>query len=186
MTPYGIVYKDTVPAINEGAEIWRKNSGFISKKIFILTYIIASLSVIAVNFIIFSFREDKEMYFLATLLLTGMEIVSVFFLLRSALRKYVKNVFGSVTSKSLKQAVLREKDMEFSTSYSKSNYFYDEIVKVIEGVNSLCIIVENGNLPVCISKSGIVKGEAEKFILILREKMKDRYFCENTAGGKVI
>ncbi len=186
MTPYGIVYKDTVPALNEGAEIWRKRSGFISKKYFILSVILASVSVIAVNAVIFYFREDKDFYSVASVFLTVMEIISVFFLLKSTLRKNVKNVFGTASSKGLKQAVLRENDVEFSTPYSKSNYFYEEIEKVIEGVNSINIIVESGNLPVCISKSGIVKGEIEKFILILREKMQDRYFHENTAGGKVI
>ena len=186
MTPYGIVYKDTVPAINEGAEIWRKNSGFISKKKFILSYIAASLSVAAVNFLILLFRGDTEAFLPVSLTVTVMEIISVFFLLRSALRRYVKNVFGAVSSKGLRQAVLRENDVEFSTPYSKSNYFYEEIEKVIEGVNSLCIIVEEGNLPVCISKSGVIKGEAEKFILLLREKMKDRYIYESTAGGKIL
>ncbi len=186
MTPYGIVYKDKVPALNEGAEIWRKRSGFISKKYFILSIIIASISIIAVNLIIFTFREDKDAYATATLLLTVMEIISVSFLLKSTLRRNVKNVFGTTSSDNLKQAVLRENDVEFSTPYSKSNYFYEEIEKVIEGINSINIIVEEGNLPVCISKSGVAKGEIEKFILILKEKMQDRYFYENAVGGKDI
>ena len=186
MTPYGIVYKDTVPAINEGAEIWRKSSGFISKSKFILGFAAAAVSVAAVNLIILNFRADKEAFIPVSLMITVMEIISVFFLLRSSLRKNVKNVFGAVSYKGLRQAVLRENDIEFSTPYSKSNYFYNEIERVIEGVNSLCIIVEKGNLPVCISKSGIIKGEAEGFILILREKMKDRYVCENMSGGKAL
>lgn len=184
MTPYGIVYKDTVPALNEGAEIWRKKSGLINKKYFVLSVILASLSLIAVNLTIFYFREEKEIYSTATFFLTVMEIISVVLLLRSTLRRNVKNVFGTSSSKGLKQAVLRENDVEFSTPYSKSNYFYEEIERVIEGVNSLCIIVEEGNLPICISKSGIAKGEAEKFILILKEKMQGRYFYESVTGGK--
>lgn len=186
MTPYGIVYKDTVPALNEGAEIWRKKSGIISKKYFIFSLIFASLSIIAVNFIIFYFREEKEFYTTATFFLTVMEIFSVAFLLKSALRRNVKNIFGTSSSKGLKQAVLREYDVEFSTPYSKSNYFYEEIERVIEGVNSLCIIVEEGSLPICISKSGVAKGDAEKFILILKEKMQGRYFYENMTGGNAV
>ena len=185
MTPYGIVYKDTVPAMNEGAEIWNRKSGFINKKYFTLALILLSLSAIAVNAVILYFRTDKEYYLPATFFLTVMEIISLYFLLKSNLRKNVKNVFGSASSKTLKQALLRENDVEFSTPYSKSNYFYHEIEMVVEGVNSINIIVERGNLPVCISKSGVIKGEAEKFILILREKMQDRYFYENSIGGKV-
>lgn len=186
MTPYGIVYKDTVPAFNEGAEIWRKRSGFINKKYFIISLILLSLSVVTVNCIIFYFRTDKEYYLPATIFLTVMEIISVYLLLRSNLRKNVKNVFGKASSKGFKQALLRESDIEFSTPYSKSNYFYEEIDMVIEGVNSINIIVEKGNLPVCISKSGIVKGECEKFIFIIKEKMKDRYIYDNAAGGRAI
>lgn len=186
MTPYGIVYKDKIPALNEGAEIWSKRSGFINKKYFVFSLILAYISIIAVNLIIFTFREDKDLYATATLIITVMEIISVSFLLKSSLKRNVKNVFGTTSSDSLKQAVLRESDIEFSTPYSKSNYFYEEIEMVVEGVNSLCIIVEKGNLPVCISKSGVIKGESEKFILILKEKMKDRYIYENMAGGRRI
>ncbi len=186
MTPYGIVYKDKVPALNEGAEIWRKRSGFIKKKYCILSIILAAISIIAVNLVIFNFREDKDVYITSTLILTVMEIISVSFLLKSSLRRNVRNVFGTTSSGNLKQAVLRENDVEFSTPYSKSNYFYEEIEMVIEGINSLNIIVEKGNLPICISKSGVLKGEAEKFILILKEKMRERYFFENTVGGKSI
>lgn len=184
MTPYGIVYKDTVPALNEGAEIWRKKTGIISRKYFIIAVLLASLSIVAVNLIIFYFREEKELYSTATLFLTVTEIISVIFLLRSALRKNIKNIFSTSSSKGLKQAVLREYDVEFSTPYSKSNYFYEEIEGVIEGVNSLCIIVEKGNLPICISKSGIAKGEAEKFSSVLKEKIQGRYFYESITGGK--
>ncbi len=186
MTSYGIVYKDTAAAFNEGAEIWRKKSGFINKKYFIVALILISLSVVAVNAVIFFFREDKEFYSFATFFLTIMEIISVYFLLRSNLRKNVKKIFDTTEKKGLKQAVLRENDIEFSTPYSKSNYFYEEIEMVIEGINSINIIVEEGNLPVCISKSGVVKGEAEAFSLILKEKMKEKYFYENTVGGKKI
>ena len=186
MTPYGIVYKDTAAAFNEGAEIWRKRSGFINKKYFILTVILTSLSVIAVNCVIFYFREDKEFYSVATFFLTVMEIISLYFLLKSNLRKNAKNVFVTSENKGLKQALLREYDVEFSTPYSKSNYYYEEIEKVIEGVNSVNIIVEEGNLPVCISKSGVAKGEIERFILILKEKMQDRYFYENVTGGSAL
>ncbi len=184
MTPYGIVYKDTVPSLNEGAEIWRKKSGFISKKYFILSVFLVSLSIIAVNLIIFYFREDKEFYSFASTFLTLMEIFSVAFLLKSTLRKNVRNIFGTTSTNGLKQAVLRENDVEFSTPYSKSNYYYNEIEKVIEGVNSLNIVVEEGNLPVCISKSAVAKGEIEKFIVILKEKMQDRYLYDNAVGGK--
>ena len=184
MTPYGIVYKDTVPAFNEGAQIWSERSGFINKKYFITAMLLSSLSVIAVNCIILYFRTDKESYLPATFFLTVMEIISVYFLLKSALRKNVKNVFDKASSKSFKQALLRENDIEFSTPYSKSNYFYEEIEMIIEGVNSVNIIIEKGNLPVCISRSGIIKGEAEKFILILKEKMKEKYIYENKLGGK--
>ena len=186
MKSYGIVYKDTLPALNEGAEIWRRKSGFINKRYFIISMVLVSLSAVAVNSIIFYFRTDKEYYLPATFFLTVMEIISFYFLLRSNLRKNVKNVFGKVSSKSFKQALLRENDIEFSTPYSKSNYFYEEIDMVIEGVNSINIIVEKGNLPVCISKSGVIKGEAEKFIFLLKEKIQERYIYENTAGGKAI
>lgn len=186
MTPYGIVYKDTTAAFNEGAEIWNKKSGFVNKKHFIVALIFIFLSVIAVNGIIFYFRTDKEIYTTVTFFVTVMEIISVYFLLKSNLKKNIKNVFGSSFSKGLKQAVLRENDVEFSTPYSKSNYFYEEIEGVIEGVNSINIIVEKGNLPICISKSGVIKGETEKFILILKEKMQGKYFYENITGGKDI
>lgn len=186
MTPYGIVYKDTAAAFNEGAEIWHKKSDFISKKYFAAALVILSLSVIAVNCIIFYFRTDKDLYSATTVFVTVMEIISLYFILKSGLKKNVKNIFVKNSTDNLKQALLRENDIEFATAYSKSNYFYDEIEMVIEGVNSVNIIIERGNLPICISKSGIIKGEKEKFILILKEKMKDRYIFENAIGGRGI
>ena len=98
-------------------------------------------------------------------------------------QRSAKNIFLTTNSgKGLKQAVIRESDMEFSTPYSKSNYFYEEIDRVVEGIFSLNIYVEEGNLPVCISKNSVEKGEIDIFISLLREKMKDRYICERKQG----
>ncbi|MBR5437937.1 MAG: hypothetical protein IKV21_03365 [Clostridia bacterium] len=186
MTPYGIVYKDTVPSVNESAAIWQKKSGMISNKYFILSVILATASILAVNGLILLLKQDKDIYLTDTLLITVMEAVSVIFLLKSSLKRNMKKFFSTTSSdKILKQAVLREYDVEFSTPYSKSNYFYDEIAGVIEGVNSLSIIIEEGNLPICISKSGVVKGETEKFISLFKEKMQGRYRYENATGGKM-
>ncbi len=186
MTPYGIVYRDTAAGFNEGAEIWQKKSGFVNKKYFALAMVLICISIVCVNCIIFYFRTDKDIYSVATFFVTLMEIISVYFILKSSIRKNVKNLFAKNSTKNLKQALLREKDIEFATPYSKSNYFYEEIEMVIEGVNSVNIIIENSNLPVCISKSGVIKGEGEKFILILKEKMKDRYIYENRVGGRAV
>ena len=187
MTPYGIVYKDTVPALNESSAIWQKKSGMINNKYFILSIILTTASIIAVNGLILYFRADKDLYLPEALFLTVLEAFSVIFLLRSSLKRNVKKFFSVTSSdKIMKQAVLREYDIEFSTPYSKSNYFYEEIERVVEGVNSLNIIIEEGNLPVCISKSGVLKGETEKFISLLKEKMQDRYSYENAAGGRTV
>ncbi len=186
MTPYGIVYKDTVASLNEGAKIWRKYLNVISKKYFILSYFLISISIMAVNSIILYFRADKEIYIPLTVIITIMEIISLYFLFTSVSKRNVKNIFLTTnSSKNFKQALLREKDIEFSTPYSKSNYFYEEIDRVVEGIFSLNIYVEEGNLPVCISKNAVEKGEIDKFILLLKEKMNNRYICENKAGGKV-
>ncbi|MBQ3137407.1 MAG: hypothetical protein IJB74_08010 [Clostridia bacterium] len=183
MTPYGIVYKDTVASLNEGAEIWRKNLNKISKKYFILSYLLISASVVAVNFAILCFRTEKDIYIPTTVLITLMEIISLYFLLISVSKRNAKNIFLSTNSnKSFKQAVIRENDMEFSTPYSKSNYFYEEIDKVVEGIFSLNIYVEEGNLPVCISKNSVEKGDIDMFISLLREKIQDRYIYEKSRG----
>ena len=183
MTPYGIVYKDAVPALNEGAEIWRKYLNVIGKKYYILSYLLISVSITAVNSIILYFREDKEMHIPITVIITLMEIISLYFLFTSVSKRSAKNIFLTTNSgKGLKQAVIRESDMEFSTPYSKSNYFYEEIDRVVEGIFSLNIYVEEGNLPVCISKNSVEKGEIDIFISLLKEKMKDRYIYERKQG----
>lgn len=187
MTPYGIVYRDTVASLNEGANIWQKKNKIVSKKYLILSILLISALIIGVNRVILNFYDEPELYSASNMFFSAFEIASVVFLILSSLRKNLKDVFMSAnSSKAVKQAVLREEDIEFSTAFNRANYFYDEIDSVVEGIYSLNIIIEKGNLPVCISKSDIAKGDIEKFTLILREKMKDRYFTERKVGGKAI
>ncbi len=187
MTPYGIVYRDTVASLNEGAAFWQKKSGIVSKKYIALSLILISALIIGVNRCVLFLYDEPELYYTSNMIFSVIEIISVFFLILTSLKKNIKKVFTSTCfSKTLRQAVLRENDIEFSTPYSKSNYFYDEIDCVVEGIYSVNIIIEKSNIPVCISKIDIAKGDIEKFICILKEKMKDRYFIENKAGGGVI
>lgn len=187
MTPYGIVYRDTVPSVSEGSGIWQKRSGIVSKGYVALSLILISLLIIGVNRIILSFYDEPELYNTSNIILTVLEIASLTVMMFTSIRKNIKEIFmGTNFSKNLKQAVLREEDIEFSTPFSKSNYFYDEIESVVEGVYSVNIIIEKGNLPVCISKTGVAKGDIERFILILKDKMKDRYTFEKKVGGNTI
>lgn len=187
MTPYGIVYRDTVASLNEGAAFWHKKSDIVSKKYIILSLILISALIIGVNRLILSFYDEPELYNTNNIIFTVVEIVSVVMLMFTYIKKNIKNIFmGANSSKNVKQAVLREDDIVFSTSYSKSNYYYDEIECIVEGIYSLNIIIEKGNLPICISKIDIAKGDIEKFICILKEKMKDRYFTESKRGGQII
>lgn len=184
MTPYGIVYRDTIASLNEGAAFWQKKSGIVSKKYVALSLILISALIIGVNRIILFLYDEPELYYTSNLIFTVIEIISVTVLMLTSLRKNIKKVFTSANlSKTVRQAVLRENDIEFSTSFSKANYYYDEIDSVVEGIYSVNIIIEKGNLPICISKIDIAKGDIEKFICILREKMKDRYFTESKMGG---
>ena len=187
MTPYGIVYRDTVASMNEGAGIWQKKSGIVSKKYLALSLILISALIIGVNRIILSFYDEPELYYVSNIIFTVIEIISVTVLMFTSLKKNIREIFtGTNLTKTVKQAVLREKDIEFSTAFSKSNYYYDEIDSVVEGIYSVNIIIEKGNLPICISKIDIAKGDIEKFIFILKDKMKDRYFTESKVGGKAI
>ena len=184
MIPYGILYRDTVSCINEGADIWHKKTKAISTKYFVSVMLILSLLIAGVNGLILLLNSQAD--FISSVMFTVVEIISVAFLIHSTLKRNIRNVFSSaIFSKNLKQALLRQEDIEFSTGYSKSNYFYDEIECVVEGIYSLNIIIEKGNLPVCISKTDIAKGDIEKFIFLLKEKMSDRYFIENKIGGKL-
>lgn len=187
MTPYGIVYRDTVASLNEGANVWQKKSGLVNKKYVILSFIIISALIIIANRIILSFYKEPELNYMSNIIFTAAEIISVVFMLYTSIKKNARNIFISTnSSKNMKQAVLRENDIEFSTAFSKSNYFYDEIESVVEGIYSLNIIIEKGNLPICISKIDVAKGDMEKFISLLKEKMKGRYSFEEKGGIKGI
>lgn len=187
MTPYGIVYRDTVASLNEGADIWQKKSGIVNKKYVLLSFILISALIIGVNRIILLFYSEPELYYVSNIIFTVVEIISVAVLLITSLRKNARNIFLSTnSSRNMKQAVLRENDIEFTTEFSRSNYFYDEIDSVIEGIYSVNIIIEKGNLPICISKIDIAKGDMEKFIYLLKEKMRERYFTDRKTGGKAI
>lgn len=176
MIPYGIVYKDTPVALREGATLWEKKSGIISKTKTVFAAILISFFIIAVNTAILFYGGEAEVYFFNTVILTVFEIVATTVLLASTVKKQAKNTFIQVnTSLMKKQAILRENDIEFSTPYSRSNYYYDEIETAVEGIHCINIVIDKNSLPVCISKLGVEKGETETFKNLLKEKLGERF-----------
>lgn len=176
MIPYGIVYKDNPMALKEGATLWEKKSGIISKtKIFLAAFLI-SVFLIAVNAAILFYGGEVEVYLLNSVFLTLFEIIAASVMLVVTVKKQARNTFIQVnTSLMKKQAVLRENDVEFSTPFSRSNYFYGEIEKAVEGIHCINIFIDKNSLPVCISKSGVEKGEMSVFINLLKEKLGGRF-----------
>ncbi len=169
MTPYGIVYKDNLYALEQSCLIWQKKMGLLRASSLIKPIAIEIILVFLINGALFLFDKDSVGFLAYTSVV--MAVCFAFLTYFTFKTTYVRQLAKVNMALYQKQAVLYEDRIEFKSPYSRSVFYYDEILYCEEENGILTIIIDKSMLPISIYNSCVGKGSYEEFNRIFKEKM---------------
>lgn len=169
MTPYGIVYKDNIFALEHSCLVWQKKYGVLRASSLIKTVAVITLLIFLINGALYLFNMQEADFLIFTSVF--MSVLFAFLVYFSFKTTYVKQLAKGSMSLYQKQAVLFEDRIEFTAPYARSVFYYSEILCYEEKAGILTIIPDKGMLPISIYSSCVGKGSYNEFIRIFKEKM---------------
>ncbi len=169
MTPYGIVYKDNLYALEQSCLIWQKKYGVLRAPALIKPIAIEILFVFLINGALFLINKDDAGFLIYTSVV--MAVCFAFLTYFTFKTTYVRQLAKVNIDIYQKQVVLFEDRIELKSSYSHSVFYYDEIIHWKEEAGILTIIIDKSMIPISIYGSCVGKGNYEKFTCIFKEKM---------------
>ncbi len=169
MTPYGIVYKDNLYALEQSCLVWQKKYGILRAKSLIKPIAAEIIIVFLINSVLFLFNRDDADFLIYTSVI--MAVCFAFLTYFTFKTTYVRQLAKVNLAVYHKQAVLFEDRIEFKAPYSRSVFYYDEILYWQENAGILTIIIDKSMIPISIYSSGVGKGSYEDFTRLFKEKM---------------
>lgn len=178
MTPYGIVYKENIHALQESVTVWQKKIGVLkSATVLKVDAVIMSIALVICAVLIL-LRADGV--YVAMLAFLGIfAAAAVYFVIKHSYMKETTRVNFQNTDK---QIVLFEDRIEYVTPFSKGEYYYDELVFAHEKNGIITLLIDEASLPCSVCAHGVKKGDYRIFSQILREKLGEKYIVE---GGRM-
>ena len=179
MTPYGIVYRDNLYALEKSVKIWQKKFGVFNIPTFLKIGGISAVILLAINLLLGYLSDQGIISYILTFLFM---IIFVFVLIYMTINNtYVKQMALANTQKEDKQILLYDDRLEFGTGYTRATYYYSDIVLCSEEADVITIITDTAAMPLSIQKSSVSKGTYDEFSFILRKYMGGKY---QYMGGK--
>lgn len=170
MTPYGIVYKDNLFALEHSCDIWQKRFGVLKSGSVIKVTAILSALALAFCAGMSLINSDEAVFYISTGII--MAVIFLFLYLFTNKNIYVKQIAKSRLNDEQKQAVLYDDKIILTTPYTKSEYYYDEVLYYENNNGILTLIFDAGAIPVSVYFSSVGKGDFKEFSRILDEKMR--------------
>lgn len=169
MTPYGIVYKDNLFALEQSCLVWQKKMGTLRLPALLKPIAIEAILIFIISGALILLNKEDAYFFIYTAAVMAVSFaVLTYFTFKTT---YVKQLAKVNMALYQKQAVLFEDRIEFKSPYSRSVFYYDEILYWEEKAGILTIIIDKSMLPVSIYGSCVGKGSYNEFIRLFREKM---------------
>lgn len=182
MTPYGIVYRDNPYALQKSVEIWQKKFGVFNLPTFLKIGVPSAVIVLIISILLSLFETDTGFYLMGyAAYFIIMVALSVFMVYRVVKNTYIKQMALINTQKEDKQIIIYEDRIEYGTAYTKSTYYYSDIVLCQEEDHIITIVVDTAAMPLSIQTGSVSKGSYDEFSFILRKNMGSKY---QYMGGK--
>lgn len=179
MTPYGIVYRDNLYALEKSVKIWQKKFGVFNLRTFMKIGGASAAVLLAANLLLGVFSEDGIFTYISSFMIMTVLVFVLIYVVTN--NTYVKQMALLKNNKEDTQIVLYEDRIECGTPYSRSTYYYSDIILCQEENNIITIIVDTAILPLSVQKNNILKGSYDEFSFILRRCMGSKY---KYMGGK--
>ena len=169
MTPYGIVYKDNLFALEQSCLVWQKKTGTLRLSALLKPVAIESVLIFLISGALILLNKEDAVFFIYTAVVMAVSFaVLTYFTFKTT---YVRQLAKVNMALYQKQAVLFDDRIELKSPYSRSVFYYDEIIYWEEKAGILTIIIDKSMLPVSIYGSCVGKGSYDEFIRLFREKM---------------
>lgn len=169
MTPYGIVYKDNLFALEQSCNIWQKKFGILKIGSIVKISAIFAAIIFAVCGVLSFVNKDEMLFYLYISVI--MSAVFIFLTYFTNKLVYVKEIAKTRMNKEQKQAVLYEDKIVLTSPYIKSEFYYEDILYFEEKNGILTLIFDAGMVPTSIYSSCVGKGDYSEFCRIFKEKM---------------
>lgn len=174
MTPYGIIYRESPYSYEQSVSIWQKKFGVMKISLLIKMALAINIVVGALYFAAGYILKDSVYFYIFPIHFIA-NFISVYMVMRTT---NIKNVASQCVQKTDVQLVLYEDKFVFTTPYSKSEYYYDELVYCEEKHGCITIIVDEGVAPISLQREFIKTGEYSRVREILSEKLGSSFIGE--------
>ncbi len=171
MTPYGIIYTDNAYSFEQSVSIWQKKFGVMKISLLLKISLILCL-ILAVVYFAAGYLLKDRMYFYFYIIQCAVTVAVVYSVMRMT---NIKALASQCMQKTDLQLVLYEDRLILTTPYSKSEYYYDEIIYCGEKNGCITIIIDQSVAPVSIQRESVKTGSYATVCEILTNVMKEKF-----------
>ena len=174
MTPYGIIYRENPYSYEQSVGIWQRKFGVMKLSLLIKTALAINIVVAVLYFAAGYILKDSSYFYIFPIHFIA-NFISVYMVMRTT---NIKNVASQCMQKTDVQLVFYDEKITFTTPYSRSEYYYGELVYCKEKNGCITIIVDEGVAPISLQKEFIKKGDYLLVRKILSEKLGSSFVGE--------
>ena len=174
MTPYGIIYRESPYSYEQSVGIWQKKFGVMKLSLLIKIALAINVVVGVLYFAAGYILKDYTYFYIFPVHFIA-NFVSVYMIMKST---NIKSVASQCIQKTDVQLVFYDDKIVFTTPYSKSEYYYDELVYCKEKSGCITIVVDEGVAPISLQREFIKTGDYFRVKQILFEKLGSGFIAE--------
>lgn len=174
MTPYGIIYRENPYSYEQSVSIWQKKFGVMKLSLLIKIALAINVAMGVLYFAAGYILKDSTYFYIFPVHFIA-NFVSVYMIMRST---NIKSVASQCMQKTDVQLVFYGEKLVFTTPYSRSEYYYDELVYCKEKNGCITIVVDEGVAPISLQKEFIKTGDYFRVKEILIEKLGNGFIRE--------
>ena len=174
MTPYGIIYRENPYSYEQSVGIWQRKFGVMKLSLLIKIALAINAAVGVLYFAAGYILKDYTYFYIFPIHFIA-NFVSVYMIMKAT---NIKNVASQCIQKTDVQLVFYGEKIVFTTPYSKSEYYYDELVYCQEKNNCITIVVDEGVAPISLQREFIKTGDYFRVKQILSEKLGSSFIGE--------
>lgn len=174
MTPYGIIYRESPYSYEQSVGIWQRKFGVMKISLLIKIALVINVIIGALYFAAgYILKENYYFYIFPIHFIAN--FVSVYMVMKST---NIKSVAAQCMQKTDVQLVFYDDRIVFTTPYSRSEYYYNELVYCKEKHGCITIVVDEGVAPISLQREFIKTGNYFRVREILSERLGSGFIGE--------
>lgn len=174
MTPYGIIYKESPYSYEQSVEIWQRKYGVMKLPLLIKISLAINALLACLYFAAGYILKDSSYFYIYPIHFIA-TFISVYMVMRTT---NIKSVASQCMQRTDVQIVFYDDRFILTTPYSRSEYYFDELVYCEEKHSCITIIVDEGVAPISLQREFIKTGEYSRVREILSEKLGSSFIGE--------